>query len=70
LECLRYAQTHGIWQTSALEKQQIAQAVQEVRGLLAYMVTLDLAAIRPRQAQLVQQIVGDTCHAFRGLNLV
>jgi hypothetical protein len=70
LECLGYAQTHGLLQPSALEKKQIAQAVQEVRGLLAYIVTLDLAAIRPRQAQLVQQVVGDTCHAFRGLSLV
>jgi hypothetical protein len=70
LECLGYAQTHGLWQPSALEKKQIAQAVQEVRGLLAYILTLDLAAIRPRQAQLVQQLVGDTCHAFRGLSLV
>jgi hypothetical protein len=70
LECLGYAQTHRLLQPSASERKQIAQAVQEVRGLLAYIVTLDLAAIRPRQAQLVQQIVGDTCHAFRGLNLV
>jgi hypothetical protein len=70
LECLGYAQMHGLWQPSALEKTQIAQAVQEVRGLLAYIVMLDLAALRPRQAQLVQQIVSDTCHAFRGLSLV
>jgi hypothetical protein len=67
LECLGYAQTHGLLQPSALEKKQITQAVQEVRALLAYIVTLDLAAIRPRQAQLVQKVVGDTCHAFRGL---
>jgi hypothetical protein len=69
LECLGYAQTHGLLQPSAREKKQIAQAVQEVRGLLSYIVTLDLAAIRPRQAQLAQQVVGDTCHAFRGLSL-
>jgi hypothetical protein len=70
LECLGYAQTHGLWQPGAPEKTQIEQAVQEVRQLLSYLVTRDLAAIRPRQAQLVQQIVGDTCHACRGLNLV
>jgi hypothetical protein len=70
LECLGYAQTRGIWQPSTLEKKQITQAVQEVRHLLSYMLTRDLAAIRPRQAQLVQQIVGDTCHACRGLSLV
>jgi hypothetical protein len=70
LECLGYAQTHGLWQPSAPEKAQLAQAVQEVRGLLASIVTLDLAAMRSRQAQLVQQVVGDTCHACRGLSLV
>jgi hypothetical protein len=70
LECLGYAQTHGLWQPSALEKKQLAQAAQAVRELLADVMTRDLAAIRPRQAQLVQQVVGDTCHAFRGLSLV
>jgi hypothetical protein len=70
LECLGYAQTHGLWQPSAPEQTQLAQAVQEVRGLLASIVTRDLAAMRPRQAQLVQQVVGDACHAFRGLSLV
>jgi hypothetical protein len=70
LECLGYAQAHGLWQPSPLERTRIAQAAQEVRGLLAYIVTLDLAAIQRRQAQLVQQVIGDTCHAFRGLSLV
>jgi hypothetical protein len=70
LECLGYAQAHGLWQPSPLERKQIEQAAQEVRGLLSYILTLDLAAIRPRHAQLVQQVVGDTCHAFRGLSLV
>jgi hypothetical protein len=57
-------------QPSPLERTQIEQAAQEVRGLLAYILTLDLAAIQRRHAQLVQQVVGDTCHAFRGLSLV
>jgi hypothetical protein len=70
LECLGYAQTHGLLQPSPLQRQQIAQAAQEVRGLLAHILTLDLAAIQRRHAQLVQQVVGDTCHAFRGLSLV
>jgi hypothetical protein len=70
LECLGYAQAHGLWQPSALARRQIEQAVQAVRGLLSYVLTLDLAAIRRRQAQLGQQVVGDTCHAFRGLSLV
>ena len=70
LECLGYAQTHGLWQPSPPERRQIEQAVQAVRGLLSYVLTLDLAAIRRRQAQLGQQVVGDTCHAFRGLSLV
>jgi hypothetical protein len=70
LECLGYAQAHGLLQPSPLERQQIAQTAQEVRGLLSYILTLDLAAIQRRHAQLVQQIVGDTCHAFRGLSLV
>jgi hypothetical protein len=70
LECFGYAQTHGLFEPSPLERGRIEQAVQEVRGLLAFIVTLDLAAIQRRHAQLVQQVVGDTCHAFRGLSLV
>ena len=70
LECLGYAQAHGLLQPSPLERTQIEQAAQEVRGLLAYILTLDLAAIQRRHAQLTQQVVGDTCHAFRGLSLV
>ena len=70
LECLGYAQAHGLLQPSPLERKQIEQAAQEVRSLLSYILTLDLAAIQRRHAQLVQQVVGDTCHAFRGLSLV
>jgi hypothetical protein len=70
LECLGYAQTHGLWQPNPPARRQIEQAVHAVRGLLSYVLTLDLAAIRRRQAPLGQQVVGDTCHAFRGLSLV
>ena len=70
LECLGYAQTHGLLQPSPTERKQIEQATQEVQGLLSYVMTLDLAAIRRRHAQLVQQVIGDTCHAYRGLSLV
>jgi hypothetical protein len=70
LECLGYAQAYGVWQPSPPERTQIEQAVRAVRAVLAYVVTLDLAAIRRRQARLGQQVVGDTCHAFRGLSLV
>jgi hypothetical protein len=70
LECLGYAQAHGLWQPSPLERTQLEQAAHEVRSLLSYMLTLDLGVIQRRQAPLVQQVVGDTCHAFRGLSLV
>jgi hypothetical protein len=70
LECLGYAQTHRLFRPSVRAQHQIAQAAQAVRDLLAEVVILDLAAIRPRQAQLVQQVIGDACHAFWGLNLV
>jgi hypothetical protein len=70
LECLGYAQTHGLLQPSPLERKQLEQAAQEVRGLLSSVLTLDLAAIRRQHAQLVQQLLGDTCHAVRGLYLV
>ena len=70
LECLGYAQTHGLWQPSPGERTHIEQAMQEVQGLLSYVLTLDFAAIRQRHAQLAQQVIGDTCHAFRGLHLV
>src|SRR5262245_31907708 len=58
LECLGYAQTHGLLQPSPLERKQIEKATQEVRALLSYVLTLDLAAIRRRHAELVQQVIG------------
>jgi hypothetical protein len=70
LECLGYAQAHGLLQPNPIERQQIEKAVQEVRSLLSYGLTLDLATIRRRDAQLAQQVVGDTCHAYRCLSLV
>jgi hypothetical protein len=70
LECLGYAQVQGLWQPGTTERTRLAQAAQELRSLLAYVMTLDLAAIRRRHAQVVQQVIGDTCHAFRGLSLV
>jgi hypothetical protein len=70
LECLGYAQTHGLLQPSPTERKQIEQATQEVQGLLSYVTTLDFAAIRRRHVQLGQQVIGDTCHAYRGLSLV
>jgi hypothetical protein len=41
-------------QPGPIERTQIEQAAQEVRGLLSSVLTLDLAAIRRRHAQLVQ----------------
>jgi hypothetical protein len=70
LECLGYAQRHGLLQPSPIQRTQIEKATREVQGLLAYLTTLDLAAIRRRHAQLVRQVIGDTCHAYRGLSLV
>jgi hypothetical protein len=70
LECLGYAQSHGLLQPSPIQRTQIEKATQEVQGLLSYVMTLDLAAIRRRHAQLVRQVIGDTCHAYRGLSLV
>jgi hypothetical protein len=70
LECLGYAQAHGLLHPSSTEREQIDKTAAEVRGILAYILAFDLAAVRPRQAQLVQQVIGDTCHAFRGLNFL
>jgi hypothetical protein len=64
-ECLGYTQTYALLQPSANE-----EATQEVQGLLSYVMTLDLAAIRRRHAELVQQVIGETCHAHRGLSAV
>jgi hypothetical protein len=70
LECLGYAQANGLLQPSPIESEQIARAAEEVRGLFSYVMTLDLEAVRRTNAKLMQQVVGDTCHAFRGLSLV
>ena len=60
MECLGYAQAHGLLQPSPVERTQIDKARQEVQELLSYVLTLDLASIRRRHAQLAQQVVGDS----------
>jgi len=70
LECLGYAQANGLWRPTQMQRERIGQAAQEVRGLSAYVGGLDLAAVRRREALLYQQIIGDSCHAFRGLRLI
>jgi hypothetical protein len=70
LECLGYAQAHGLWQPDQGARAQLDRARREVLGLFAYVTTLDLEAARRRSPQLYQQLVGDTCHAFRGLSFL
>lgn len=70
LECLGYAQSHQLFQLDQKARAHIEEARQEVLGLCAYVTGLDLEAVRRRSPQLYQQIIGDTCHAFRGLSLL
>ncbi len=70
LECLGYAQANGFLRPTQMERERIGKAAHEVRGLSAYVGGLDLEAVRQREARLYRQIIGDTCHAFRGLRLI
>ncbi len=70
LECLGYAQANGFLRPTQRERERIGKAAQEVRGLSAYVGGRDLEAVRQREARLYRQIIGDTCHAFRGLRLI
>lgn len=70
LECLGYAKRHGLFRPGRMEGERIGKAEEEVRAFFTYFGGLDLQAVRQRSAQLHQQIVGDLCHAFRGMRLV
>jgi hypothetical protein len=70
LECLGYAKASGLFRPGQAEWERIAQARREVRGFSTYFEGLDLQAVRRRETPLYRQIIGDTCHAFRGLHLL
>lgn len=70
LECLGYAQANGFLRPTQMERERIGKAAQEVRGLAAYVGGRDLEAVRRREALLYRQIIGDNCHALRGLRLI
>jgi hypothetical protein len=70
LECLGYAKASGLFQPGQTEWEGITQAKREVRGFSTYFQGLDLQAVRQRETRLYREIIGDTCHAFRGLHLL
>lgn len=69
LECLGYAKRNGLFRPGRMERERMGKAEQEVGGFFTYFGGLDLQAVRQRSAQLHQQIVGDICHAYRGMRL-
>ncbi len=69
VECLGYAVRHGLYQPRGAERDRIAKTKGEVKRLIASFGRIDLQPVRRRNFSLYQQIVGDTCHAHRGLGL-
>lgn len=68
-ECLGYAARHRLYQPTETERGRIAKAKTEVKRLAASFSGQDLQPLKQQQFYLYQQIVGDTCHAYRGLHL-
>ncbi len=70
LECLGYEQANGLWRPTQMQRERVGKAAQEVRELSAALGGSDLEAVRRRETQLYQQIIGDNWHAFRVFSMV
>ena len=68
-ECLGYAQRHELYTVPAREAHRYEEAATVLDRGLAQLLKLDLKPVRAGAAALYQQLVGDVCHAHRGLQL-
>ncbi|MGH7268065.1 MAG: hypothetical protein ACREMB_24875 [Candidatus Rokuibacteriota bacterium] len=67
-ECLGLAQRHGLYRPGGADAGRVAEARAGLVSDLGRLAGLDLPSTR-RDRSLHQQLVGDICHAHRGLEL-
>lgn len=69
-ECLGYAERHALYTVPARERDRYEEARAALDRALGKLVQLDLNPVRAADIELFRQLVGDVCHAHRGLQLV
>jgi len=69
-ECLAFATLHKVTQLSAAQRTQRRDAGVALRRILGELETRKLEEAKALDRELYRQLVGDTCHARRGLTLV
>ena len=68
-ECLAFAVRRGVVKLSDPQQKQRREAVLALKKLIADMEGKNVADARAINKELFRQLVGDTCHARRGLTL-
>ena len=68
-ECLAFATRRGVVKLSEPQQRQRRDAVGALKKLIADMEGKNVADARTINKELFRQLVGDTCHARRGLTL-
>jgi hypothetical protein len=68
-ECLAFAARRGVVKLSEPQQKQRREAVVALKKMIADMEARNLADAREINVELFRQLVGDTCHARRGLTL-
>jgi hypothetical protein len=69
-ECLGYAERHGLHAIAARDAHRYDGAAAALDRGLAQLLQLDMNPVRAAHPELYRQLVGDVCHAHRGLGLV
>ena len=68
-ECLAFAVRRGVVKLTESQQRQRREAVTTLKRMIADMEERNLAEARDLDKELFRQLVGDTCHARRGLTL-
>jgi hypothetical protein len=68
-EVYNYTLAHRLFQPTPAEARTVDAARQVLPRLAEEVEKLDLNAVRAHNLELFRQMVGDTCHAYRGLRL-
>lgn len=70
LEVIGYGANHGLLGLAPARQQAVDETRAELVRAVAAMEREDLTALRGRNADLARNLVGDACHALRGVRLL
>jgi GAF domain-containing protein len=68
-ECLAFVTLHDVVGLTPSQREQRQAAVATLRSMLRDLEARDLGEAKALDRELYRQVIGDTCHARRGLTL-